>query len=41
MVSPPAEERPPELLEGPSVPSSSVIPHNREAEEAVVGAVLD
>jgi replicative DNA helicase len=32
MATPPAEET--------SVPSTSVIPHNREAEEAVVGAVL-
>ncbi len=34
------EERRSETGEGPSVPSISTIPHNREAEEAVVGAVL-
>ena len=38
--SEPVEERRPEPSEGPSVPSTSTIPHNREAEEAVVGAVL-
>ena len=36
----PVEERRPEPIEGTSVPSTSAIPHNREAEEAVVGAVL-
>ena len=38
--SEPVEERRPEPSEGLSVPSTSTIPHNREAEEAVVGAVL-
>jgi replicative DNA helicase len=36
----PATSQPAEPIEGTSVPSASVIPHNREAEEAVVGAVL-
>ena len=36
----PVEQRRPEPGEGNSVPSTSAIPHNREAEEAVVGAVL-
>ena len=37
----PAPEEPAlSSVEGTTVPSSSVIPHNREAEEAVVGAVL-
>ena len=36
----PDNGRRPEPIEGSSVPSSSAIPHNREAEEAVVGAVL-
>ncbi len=34
------EERRPEPPEGTSTPSAPVTPHNREAEEAVVGAVL-
>ena len=38
--SAPDEGRRPEPVEGSSVPSSSTTPHNREAEEAVVGAVL-
>jgi replicative DNA helicase len=36
----PAQSPQGDLVEAPSTPSSSVIPHNREAEEAVVGAVL-
>jgi replicative DNA helicase len=36
----PPEETPRTPVEGSASPSSSVIPHNREAEEAVVGAVL-
>ena len=36
----PFEGRRSEPIEGSSVPSTSAIPHNREAEEAVVGAVL-
>jgi len=36
----PVEGRRPEPFEGTSLPSTPVIPHNREAEEAVVGAVL-
>ena len=46
-IEPVEERRPepdggrrPEPIEGSSVPSTSAIPHNREAEEAVVGAVL-
>src|SRR5512136_764042 len=38
-LTPPEVTRP-EPDEGTSVPSTSVTPHNREAEEAVVGAVL-
>jgi replicative DNA helicase len=37
---PAPEERRPEPQEGSSLPSTPGIPHNREAEEAVVGAVL-
>ncbi|MGZ6346827.1 MAG: replicative DNA helicase [Anaerolineales bacterium] len=36
----PVEGQHPEQLEGTSQPSAPVTPHNREAEEAVVGAVL-
>jgi replicative DNA helicase len=36
----PIERQRPEQLEGTSQPSAPVTPHNREAEEAVVGAVL-
>ncbi len=36
----PVEEHRPEQLEGSSTPPAPVTPHNREAEEAVVGAVL-
>ncbi len=36
----PVEGQRPEQLEGTSQPSAPVTPHNREAEEAVVGAVL-
>jgi replicative DNA helicase len=36
----PPEETPQTPVERSSSPSTSVTPHNREAEEAVVGAVL-
>jgi replicative DNA helicase len=36
----PVEEPAPSVVEATSAPSTSVTPHNREAEEAVIGAVL-